>query len=154
MDVLAAGGVGLSHDDLESLGANIHLEATVPAHLLAGHIDASITHGGEGTVQAACLSGVPFAGIAMQAEQRWNIDECVRCGNALRFTGTDVRKDRVRHILDELLTSKPLRDRAQELGARVRELDGPARAVDTIERHLATQVGPRTSVQVENKDSI
>ncbi len=67
VDVLVAGGVGLSNDDRRSLGASIHLESTVPAHLLAGRIDASITHGGEGTVQAACLSGVPFAGTAMPA---------------------------------------------------------------------------------------
>lgn len=145
VDVLVAGGVGLSHDDRQSLGANIHLESTVPAHLLAGHVDASITHGGEGTVQAACLSGVPFAGIAMQAEQRWNIDECVRYGNALRFTETDVRKGRVRQILDELLTSKPLRDRARELEDQVRELDGPAHAVDAIEQHLETHAEAKNS---------
>ena len=74
----------------------------------------------------------------MQAEQRWNIYECVRYGNALRVTEADVRKGRVRDILDELLTSKPLRNRAQELGVRMRELDGPARAVEAIEGYLET----------------
>ncbi|MFC2596745.1 glycosyltransferase [Corynebacterium durum] len=94
VDVLVGDGVLLADADARSLGDNIHRAGTVPAHLLAGHIDASITHGGEGTVQTACLAGVPFAGIAMQAEQRWNIEECVRYGNALRFAKHDVHRGR------------------------------------------------------------
>ena len=47
VDVLVGDGVLLSDADARSLGDNIHRAGTVPAHLLAGHIDASITHGGK-----------------------------------------------------------------------------------------------------------
>ena len=133
VDVLV-GGVQLS--DTSMLGSNIHFAGTVPAHLLAGHIDASMTHGGEGTVQTACLAGVPFAGIAMQAEQSWNIEECVRYGNALRFTKNDVRRGNVRDILDRLLSDEDLRARARQLGEAMRTMDGAALAVEKIEDYL------------------
>lgn len=138
VDVLVGGGVQLL--DTHLLGSNIHFAGTVPgtipAHLLAGHIDASMTHGGEGTVQTACLAGVPFAGIAMQAEQSWNIEECVRYGNALRFTKNDVRRGNMRDILDRLLSDEGMRARARQLGEAMRTMDGAALAVEKIEDYL------------------
>lgn len=134
VDVLVGGGVQLS--DTSMLGSNIHFAGTVPAHLLAGHVDASITHGGEGTVQTACLAGVPFAGIAMQAEQSWNIEECVRYGNALRFTKNDVRRGNMRDILDRLLSDEGMRAKARLLGEAMRTMDGAALAVEKIEDYL------------------
>ena len=138
VDVLVGGGVQLL--DTHLLGSNIHFAGTVPgtipAHLLAGHIDASLTHGGEGTVQTACLAGVPFAGIAMQAEQSWNIEECVRYGNALRFTKNNVRRSNMRDILDRLLSDEGMRARARQLGEAMRTMDGAALAVEKIEDYL------------------
>ena len=134
VDVLVGGGVQLS--DTSMLGSNIHFAGTVPAHLLAGHIDASMTHGGEGTVQTACLAGVPFAGIAMQAEQSWNIEECVRYGNALRFTKNDVRRGNMRDILGRLLSDEGLRAKARQLGEAMRTMDGAVLAVEKIEDYL------------------
>ena len=136
VDVLVGSGVQLSEAETRLLGDNIHFAGTVPAHLLAGHIDASITHGGEGTVQTACLAGVPFAGIAMQAEQSWNIEECVRYGNALRFTKNDVRRGNMRDILDRLLADEGLRAWARQLGEAMRTMDGAALAVEKIEDYL------------------
>lgn len=140
VDVLVGGGVQLLDTGL--LGNNIHFAGTVPgtipAHLLAGHIDASITHGGEGTVQTACLAGVPFAGIAMQAEQSWNIEECVRYGNALRFTKNDVRRGNMRDILDRLLSDEGMRAKARQLGEAMRTMDGAVLAVERIEDYLRT----------------
>ena len=136
VDVLVGDGVLLADADARSLGDNIHRAGTVPAHLLAGHIDASITHGGEGTVQTACLAGVPFAGIAMQAEQRWNIEECARYGNALRFTKRNVHRGQMCGILDRLLSDEAMRAKARQLGEAMRGMDGPTRAVDVIEGYL------------------
>ena len=136
VDVLVGGGVQLL--DTRLLGNNIHFAGTVPAHLLAGYIDASITHGGEGTVQTACLAGVPFAGIAMQAEQSWNIEECVRYGNALRFTKNDVRRGNIRDILDRLLSDEGMCAKARQLSEAMRTMDGAALAVEKIEDYLRT----------------
>ena len=75
-------------------------------------------------MQTACLAGVPFAGIAMQAEQSWNIEECVRYGNALRFTKNDVRRGNVRDILGRLLRDEGMRARARQLGEAMRTMMG------------------------------
>lgn len=53
---------------------------------------------GEGTVQTACASGAPFAGIGLQTEQCFNLDECVRFGNALRFTVRTIRRRALPHV--------------------------------------------------------
>ena len=136
VDVLVGGGVQLSEAQTRLLGDNIYFAGTVPAHLIAGHIDASITHGGEGTVQTTCLAGVPFAGIAMQAEQSWNIEECVRYGNALRFTKNDVCRGNMRDILGRLLSDEGLRAKARQLGEAMRTMDGAVLAVEKIEDYL------------------
>lgn len=72
-------------------------------------------HGGEGTVQTACASGAPFAGIGLQTEQRFNLDECVRYGNASRFTPRDIRRHRLPDIVTALLTSASMRRAAEDL---------------------------------------
>src|SRR5699024_2539405 len=62
---------------------NVHVVDLLPAHRLGPLVDAAILHGGQGTVQTACATAVPFVGIGLSAEQRWNVDVCVRSGNAL-----------------------------------------------------------------------
>lgn len=134
LDVVVAGGVRLPATVTSSLGENIHLAGMVPEHRLRGRIDAAITHGGEGTVQAICRAGVPFAGYPMQAEQRWNITECVRHGNALRLRSSDVRRGRIPRIIKTLLTDSSLRSSAAALAQRMDGIDGPLAAVRAIER--------------------
>lgn len=149
LDVLCAGTVpvaaqssrGLTGRDLAGQASefadNIHFEQMVPAHFLAGHIQGSIIHGGEGTVQAACLSGVPFAGIAMQGEQKWNLDGCVNFGNALRFTHRDVKRGRIPAIVLRLLSDRQLQRRSQVIRQHMLACDGTVRVVDEVERVLA-----------------
>lgn len=49
-------------------------------------------------MQTACASGAPFAGIGLQTEQCFNLDECVRFGNALRFTVRTIRRRALPHV--------------------------------------------------------
>ena len=72
----------------------------------------------------------------MQAEQRWNIEECARYGNALRFTKHSVHRGQMHGILDCLLSDEVMRAKARQLGEAMRGMDGPTRAVDVIEGYL------------------
>lgn len=103
----------------------------LPAHSLAGIVDASVIHGGEGTVQTACASGAPFAGVGLQAEQRFNMDECVRHGNALRFTPRDIRRGRLPEVVTKLLTDTDMHQAAQELQPAAQPV-GSANAANAI----------------------
>ncbi|MDY6054403.1 glycosyltransferase [Micrococcus sp.] len=137
IDLLVGGGVEIPADVAAGLSDRVHRVGVVSEHRLRGRIDAAVIHGGEGTVQAACLAGVPFAGYPMQAEQRWNVDECVRLGNALRLRRSDVTRGRMPDVVRRLLTDGALRRSASGLSERMAGLDGPARAVSVIERVVA-----------------
>lgn len=128
IEVLTSAGRYLSEADRAALPGNVQVHDFLPAHRLAGLIDASIIHGGEGTVQTACASGVPFAGIGLQTEQRINLDECADFGNALRFTQWDVRCGRLPLIVATLLTDEPMRRAAREIPRP----DGAAAAAHAI----------------------
>lgn len=115
IEVVSSAGRYLSEADRAGLPATVQVFDFLPAHRLAGLIDASIIHGGEGTVQTACASGAPFAGIGLQTEQRFNVDECARYGNAVRFTPADVRHGRLPDVLSRLLTDEGMRAAARRL---------------------------------------
>lgn len=131
IEVVSSAGKYLTTRDRAALPTNVQVYDFLPAHLLAGSIDASVIHGGEGTVQTACASGAPFAGVGLQAEQRLNLEECVRYGNAIRFTERDLRRGELPGIVDRLLHDAPLRRAART----VRELSQPVgspRSADLI----------------------
>lgn len=132
LDVITTAGRFLDGPARESLSSRIRVHDFLPANRLAGLVDASIIHGGEGTVQTACASGVPFAGIGLQLEQRCNLDECVRHGNALRFTAGDLRRGRFPAIVTRLLDDEPLRATARELADVALRLDGPGACAGQI----------------------
>ena len=136
VDVVSTAGRYLTPRDRRGLPASVLVFDFLPAHQLGGLIDASLIHGGEGTVQTACASGVPFAGIGMQMEQKLNIEECVDFGNALAFTMRDIRRHRIPFLVERLLTDATLRRRARELAALMQGTDGARRSAEVILRFL------------------
>ena len=136
VDVVSTAGRYLTPRDRRGLPPSVLVFDFLPAHKLGGLIDASLIHGGEGTVQTACASGVPFAGIGMQMEQKLNIEECVDFGNALAFTMRDIRRHRIPSLVKRLLTDATLRRRARELAALTQDIDGARRSAEVILRFL------------------
>lgn len=80
---------------------NIYIYGWLPTEALNKYIDASIIHGGEGTVQTACMSGKPFIGLGLQMEQRYNLQICEEYGNAIQL--------RKKEITQKLLSQKMAR---------------------------------------------
>jgi UDP:flavonoid glycosyltransferase YjiC (YdhE family) len=121
----------------DDVPANVHVTDLLPAHLLGGLVDAAVLHGGQGTVQTACATGVPFVGMGLQPEQVWNVRVCEMQGNALAVSpkrvGTPEFVDAVRRVLEE--------PSFREAAARMREAmsaeDGAAASARVIEAHLA-----------------
>lgn len=118
--------------DRERLGPHVHVFDLLPAHKLGDLIDASVIHGGEGTVQTAVASGKPFVGIGLQLEQRWNVDDCVRFGNAVGLSPVKAGGERLRWAFETVLRDPYTRSRAQELQRRLAGVDGAAAAADHI----------------------
>ncbi|WP_319021245.1 glycosyltransferase [Brevibacterium aurantiacum] len=138
VEIVTSVGRYLHGDDHERLPPNVHVYDFLPAHKLAGLVDASVIHGGEGTVQTACASGAPFAGIGLQVEQRFNIDECVRYGNAIRFTPRDIKRRLLHDIIATLLTDTAMRRAAEELQEKAQAV-GAENAAREITNYILTK---------------
>lgn len=122
----------LRPEDHTALGEHVHVFDLLPAHLLHDRIDASVIHGGEGTVQTAVASGKPFVGIGLQLEQRWNVDECVRFGNAVGLTPRQAHGETLRRAFEAALHDPTLRTRARALREHLAGTDGAQNAADHV----------------------
>ncbi|GMA40743.1 glycosyltransferase [Mobilicoccus caccae] len=122
----------LTERDLADLPANVHVTDLLPAHRLGGLVDAAILHGGQGTVQTACAGAIPFVGIGLQTEQRWNVGVCERRGHAISVAPRQVRGRGLRVALHRVLTDPTVRRVATEVAAEYRDEDGAARSAAVI----------------------
>ncbi|MEU4784885.1 glycosyltransferase [Nocardiopsis alba] len=130
--VLAPVAHYLRPGDRAALGPHVHVFDLLPAHLLGDLIDASVVHGGEGTVQTAAVSGKPFVGIGLQAEQRWNVDECARFGAAVALGPRRAHGEPLRRAFEAVLHDPALRTRARDLRAHLTGVDGARNAADHV----------------------
>jgi UDP:flavonoid glycosyltransferase YjiC (YdhE family) len=121
----------------DRLGTHVHVFDLLPAHKLGDLIDASVIHGGEGTVQTAVASGKPFLGIGLQLEQRWNVADCAEFGNAVGLSPRQAQGERLRRALETLLHDPLLRTRAADLQERLADIDGARNAADHIHALVA-----------------
>lgn len=126
--------IGHYLDPGDRVPANVHVTPLLPAHELGGRIDAAVLHGGQGTVQTACATGVPFVGMGLQPEQTWHVRACERRGNAIAVPPKHVSKpeftDAVRRVLDD----PGIRTAAAEVQAAYRGADGAAATARLIEQ--------------------
>ncbi|TSB46212.1 glycosyltransferase [Alkalicoccobacillus porphyridii] len=111
---------------------NIIICDYLPAHKIGEYIDLSIIHGGEGTVQTACLSGKPFLGFGLQQEQQINIEQCVRFGNAIALKKRDLTQDKMNNLINVARSSPKMLKKASEMRKLLKDIDGPANAAKFI----------------------
>lgn len=132
IDIIAAVGKYFGEGQLPELPANVRVWDFLPAQKLAGIIDGSVIHGGEGTVQTACASGAPFAGMGLQAEQRWNVEMCVKFGNAVSFNQRSVKRNELPLLVTEMVQDSDLRTAAQRMKEHMDQLNGAAESARLI----------------------
>lgn len=121
----------------DRLPDSVHVTDLLPAHRLGGLVDAAVLHGGQGTVQTACAGGIPFVGMGLQPEQVWNVDQCVKQGNAIALApkqaGTPALADAVRRVLSDA----SVRAAAERVRAAYADEDGAAATARIIEAAIA-----------------
>ena len=110
----------------DSLPPNVHVTDLLPAHLLGGLVDAAVLHGGQGTVQTACATGVPFVGMGLQPEQVWNVQVCVNRGNALALSPREAGSRKLSDAVERLLKDESIRKAAEEVRQEYAHEDGAA----------------------------
>lgn len=127
----------LTENQIASLPINIHLYDWLPAREVQQAVPASVIHGGEGTVQTACVSGKPFLGIGLQKEQEYNISCCVDYGNAISMKQKQL-KDNIlfKEKINELLKNQSYAFQAKKLQQELGEIKGSKLAAEEIRKFL------------------
>jgi UDP:flavonoid glycosyltransferase YjiC (YdhE family) len=116
---------------------NVHVTGMLPAHLLGGLVDAAVLHGGQGTVQTACATGIPFVGLGLQPEQVWNVEVCVARGNAVRVPPKRVGRPEFLDAVRRVLSDPGIRAAAAEVQRAFEGADGAAASARIIEERIA-----------------
>lgn len=104
---------------------NVWVTDWIPAHKVNPMADVSAIHGGQGTVQTACLSGTPIVGVGMQPEQEANLDFLVRRGMAIRIRKRRVAAQAILDAIDQLLADENAYKAAQVVQRILESWDGP-----------------------------
>lgn len=117
----------------DTVPPNVHVTGLIPAHLLGGLVDAAVLHGGQGTVQTACATGIPFVGMGLQPEQTWHVRMCERRGNALAVSPKAVSKPAFTAAVQRILTEPSFRAAASEVQTTYAREDGAAASARLIE---------------------
>lgn len=100
--------------------------------------DVIVSHGGQGTVQTAVMSGKPLVGIGMQWEQQANIEQLVRLGVGHRIALHSITQKSLIQGIHKVNTP-PYIERAKALMHRVKEVDGLATVVDEMNRFVVSR---------------
>lgn len=121
----------------DAVPPNVHVTDLLPAHRLGGLVDAAVLHGGQGTVQTACVTGVPFVGMGLQPEQTWNVRVCERQGNAISLSPKQVSEPAFLDAVRRVLGDPSFAQAAARVRAEFEHADGAAASARIIEAALA-----------------
>jgi MGT family glycosyltransferase len=125
--VATTGGAPI--ETLGPLPPNVRAASFIPHDLLLPRTDLMITNGGWGGVLAALEAGVPLVVVPGELDKAQ-----VARRVAVAGAGVTRRKPNgLRQAVDHVLSRPRHRERAQELGARIRAAGGAARAADGVE---------------------
>lgn len=120
----------------DELPANVHVTDLLPAHRLGGLVDAAVIHGGQGTVQTACATGIPFVGMGLQPEQTWHVKMCEQRGNAIAVSPKRVGSPEFLGAVRRILSDPAVRRAADEVQLAYAGADGAAETARIIESAL------------------
>lgn len=121
---------------------SVHVTDLLPAHRLGGLVDAAVLHGGQGTVQTACAAGIPFVGMGLQPEQRWNVRMCERRGNAIAVAPGRVGSAEFVTAVRRVLHDPSIRRAADEVAQAYAGEDGAAASARVVEELIADGPAP------------
>jgi UDP:flavonoid glycosyltransferase YjiC (YdhE family) len=128
--------------DLRDLECDqVMVEGVLPSHLIMPRVDLGVTAGGQGSVQTALASGLPFIGIPLQPEQDANVFLAQRQGAARLVPLDRAGGPALTKAARELLGDDRFRRNARRLQAIFERSDGAGAAAEAI-LELARGAGP------------
>jgi len=113
---------------------NVLVCEKVPQLDLLDHVDAVVTHGGQGTVCETLNVGKPMVVAPIRDDQPMNAEQVVRSGAGLSVRYMRVTADQLRGALVSVLTDKQFRAAAERVQASFAAAGGATLAADRLER--------------------
>ncbi|GLV60553.1 hypothetical protein KDH_73720 [Dictyobacter sp. S3.2.2.5] len=133
--VLYAGWGGLSKEQLPS---HVHMTDSVPHSWLFPRMAAVVHHGGVGTTAAGLAAGIPSIVVPFFADQPFWGRRVHQLGVGPRpIARRRLSVDNLTRALEQALSDQTMREKAAELGERIRTEDGIAHAISIIETQFA-----------------
>lgn len=124
--------VATVHDLADLAGPEVLVEKVLPSHEIMPRVDLAVIAGGQGSVQTAVASGLPFIGVPLQPEQDTNVVLVERRGAGRRLAQPDVGTPRMSTMVRAMLAEPSYREHARRLQAVYEQVDGAAGAADAI----------------------
>mmetsp|Transcript_49137 Transcript_49137/g.92120 ORF Transcript_49137/g.92120 Transcript_49137/m.92120 type:complete len:167 (-) Transcript_49137:58-558(-) len=116
-------------------GRRILVLKAAPHDFLLPRCRVALHHAGAGTCAAVLRAGVPSVCLPVMLDQPSNARHLVRLGVApdpIPFHDVEASRDVVVEKVKMALESVEMRDKAQAIAGRVREIDGVSKAVERI----------------------
>jgi hypothetical protein len=108
---------------------------SIPFSWLFSRVAAVVHHGGAGTTSAGLRAGVPSVVIPFFGDQPfWGQRVAELGGGPEPIPRRKLTVERLAQAIQRAVTDQTMRQRAAELGARIRAEDGVACAVDVVQR--------------------
>jgi len=129
--ILLSGWSGLHSNTLPD---SVFLLDAVPHSWLFPRVAAVVHHGGAGTTAAGLMAGVPTIIIPFFGDQPFWGARVAELGVGPKpIPRKTLTSENLAQALQEAVTNEPMRQRASNLGSRIRAEDGVASAVETIQ---------------------
>jgi sterol 3beta-glucosyltransferase len=134
--VLAAGWGGLQPSDVP---ANVYLLSSIPHSWLFPRMAAVVHHGGAGTTAAGLRAGVPSVVVPFMGDQPFWGQRVAGLGvGPSPIPRKRLTSQRLADAISQGVTHGAMRQKASDLGQRVRDEDGVGAAVAIIDRFCRT----------------
>ena len=121
-------------DDLA--GSEVCVAGILPSHLIMPRVQVAAIMGGQGSVQTAMASGVPFVGFPLHPEQELNVALAVRRGLAIGLGPRRATPKLVAGAARRILSNPDFSASAKATQALYANVDGPGNAAEAILTHL------------------
>jgi len=131
-----------THDLADLASDQVMVAGLLPNHLVMGDVDLAVIAGGQGSVQTALASGLPFVGIPLQPEQDANVTFAQNQGAARLIAQKAAGTPAMTAAARDLLADAAARDSSRRLKRIFAAVDGPAAAAQAILKVAAAAPAP------------
>jgi len=125
--------------DLGPIASNVRVVRWVSHTELLPHLDLMITTGGSATVQSTLKAGVPLIIIPTEWDKPDIARRVVESGAGVRLAPGQCTPDRLRTVVEQVLSTPSFRRNAQRMAAAFARYGGPLTAAELLEGLAGTR---------------